>query len=107
MQNNENTPSENKSEYLKKNKKTKKKKKKTVYIDDGSTLYDMSGVRGGIFQPGNHEERRYYRSRFLDSMRTYFDSVRFLLLPMLAVIGMIALLFLILWIAMGGLQTLF
>lgn len=86
-------------------KKDKKKKEKITYIDDGSTVADMSalggkkrssdgknGRNGGAprLLPGHH-------STFREQAQTYFDAVRMMFLPMLVVIGILTLVFLILW----------
>lgn len=57
-----------------------KNKKKTVYVDDGRTLADMSGVSGGM---------RLGKSnvRAKDAWNTYWNAVKMMFLPMLAVIG--------------------
>lgn len=84
-----------------KNKKEKKDKKETkekvVYIDDGSTVADMT--------PGDENgKRREKRERsyaphapLRDQLRTFTDAQRMMLLPMLVMLGIIALAFLILY----------
>jgi len=78
------------------NKKNKKKKTKVVYIDDGSSLADMSGVSGRSRRasrtPGSP------RASFKEQWRTYTDAVKMMFLPMLAVLGVIALAYLIIYI---------
>ncbi len=88
-----------------KKKDKKPKKQKTVYIDDGRTIADMSTV-------GKKRTGSYYgqdlkgggnplSSSFRERAKTYFAAVRMMFLPMLAFMGMIALLFLVLYFAFG------
>ena len=77
--------------------KNKKKKKKPIYIDDGSTVADMSGIRGGI-TPNSHKNSLRPRATFKEQFKTYTDAVKMMFLPMLAVLGIIALAFLIVYI---------
>ena len=76
--------------------KNKKKKKKPTYIDDGSTVADMSGIRGGI-TPRSKDGLRP-RATFKEQFHTYTDAVKMMFLPMLAVLGIIAIAFLIVYI---------
>ena len=76
-------------------KNKKDKKSKPIYIDDGSTVADMSGVRRGG-TPRSHSSRP--RATFKEQFRTYTDAVKMMFLPMLAVLGIIALAFLIVYI---------
>ena len=60
-----------------------KKKEKVTYVDDGRTLADMSGVSGprltrNPFKPA---------PRFKEVWATYWNAVKMMFLPMLAVIG--------------------
>ena len=77
-------------------KNKKDKKSKPIYIDDGSTVADMSGVRRGG-TPRSHSRSRP-RASFKEQFRTYTDAVKMMFLPMLAVLGIIALAFLIVYI---------
>ena len=89
-----------------KEKKEKKKKEKIVYIDDGSTVCDMSGLRQTKkpFMPDVHgynnapKKRQRTPSRWKAIVRTYFDSMKMMLLPMLVFIGIIAIAFFFLWL---------
>ena len=90
----------------------KKKKKKVVYYDDGRTIADMSGLYGK--DDGDSSDSNYrgsYSSRpsqglsfqrpgsgIKDQIRTYFNTVKLMLLPMLVTLGIISVTFLILWI---------
>ena len=75
--------------------KDKKKKKKTVYVDDGRTVADMSGINGGrSLNNGDLSPR----ATFKDKARTYFAAVKQMFFPMLATIGAISVAFLILYL---------
>ena len=80
--------------------KVKKKKEKIIYVDDGRTIADMSAV-GGKRSGGEkgNKERRFTppRATFKEQLETYFGAVKLMFLPMLAVLGIIALAFLILY----------
>ena len=66
----------------------KKKKDKINYIDDGRPLADMYGIAGPRLG------RRVGPSpRFRDVWKTYWNAVRMMFLPMLAVIGAICVIF--------------
>ncbi len=55
----------------------KKKEQKIIYIDDGSTVADMSGT----FRGGRKDARP--RSTFKEKARTYFSVVKKMILPLL------------------------
>ena len=63
----------------------KKKKEKVVYIDDGRTIADMSGVTGGFQLP----ERPAWkpRSSLKEQWETYKAAVKMMIVPMLTVVG--------------------
>ena len=66
-----------------------KKKEKITYVDDGRTLADMSGVSGvrlakDPIKPAN---------RFKEVWQTYWNAVKMMFLPMLAVIGALVVLY--------------
>ena len=92
-----------------KNKREKKEKKeKIVYVDDGSTVFDMSGLEQtqkwfspAKMQQQNTAKRQKQPARWKAIVRTYFDSVKLMLLPMLVFIGIISIAFLLLWLAFG------
>ena len=78
----------------------KDKKQKIRYIDDGSTVSDMSGVgRGGATKPPKSKEKqkarpeRLARSSGREIFRTYIESVKLMFFPMLAVLGLLAIAF--------------
>ena len=69
-----------------------KKKEKITYVDDGRTLADMSGVSGGRYAP---RPRYTPGPSFREAWKTYWNAVRMMFLPMLAVIGGLGILYLI------------
>ena len=93
----------------------KKKKDKPIYIDDGSTIADMSGVgrkRPFDVAPSRANDKRkssghttkrssYRRASFKEQFNTYTQAVKMMFLPMLVVIGIICVVFLILWLLAG------
>lgn len=68
----------------------KLKKEKVVYIDDGRTIADMSGL-----PQRSRWMHRGTTSSFRDIWRTYWSAVRMMFRPMLVVIGFIIAVFLI------------
>ncbi len=68
--------------------KKKKKKEKITYIDDGRSLADMSGIRGGGGARGSLK----------DQAKTFFSAMKMMVLPMLATMGIIAVAFFIMWL---------
>ncbi len=68
----------------------KKKKEKITYIDDGRSLADLSGIKGGLPRKSGGTS-----SRFSDIWRTYWSAVKMMFLPMLVVIGFLIVCFLI------------
>lgn len=81
----------------------KKKKEKVVYIDDGSTISDMSGV-GGVGMFGEKKPRKSapkqapvrYCTSSRERWQTYTDAVKRMFVPMLVVLGAIILIYMIL-----------
>ena len=67
-----------------------KKKKKTQYVDDGSTIADMSNVGGGL--KGKRDTSRP-KSTAKDKWDTYWSTVKQMFLPMLVVLGLITIVF--------------
>lgn len=61
----------------------RKKKEKVVYVDDGRSLADMSGVSS----PGLSGRPSQYRASFKEQWQTYFSAVKMMLKPMLFVIA--------------------
>lgn len=72
----------------------KDRKERTVYVDDGRTLADMSGVTSG-FHLNNRNPARP-RPRAKEVWSTYWNAVRMMFLPMLAVMGGIVVIYIIL-----------
>lgn len=80
-----------------------KKKEKVVYIDDGRTISDMSGV-GGVGMFGEKKPRKTapkqaplrYRTSSRERWQTYTDAVKRMFVPMLVVLGAIILIYMIL-----------
>ena len=73
----------------------KEKKEKIVYIDDGRTIADMSGVDSGA--------SKYFRSTpsystGKERWATFFGAFRMMLLPTAVFAGALALLFGIMWL---------
>ena len=76
-------------------KKEKKKKEKVVYVDDGRTIADMSGVQGGA--------SKYFKgtpsySTGKEKWTTFFDAFRMMLLPTAVVGGGMLVVFGLLWL---------
>lgn len=86
----------------------KKKKDKIIYYDDNSTVSDMSGVRGSRVKtpqgvdrtqadPRAHRrEETKPRSSFKAKVKTYWDTVKTMFVPMLTVLIILAALYLVL-----------
>ena len=85
------------------NKDNKKKKEKIVYIDDGSTIADMSSISGKKSEK-KAEQSKFNpngirpRAPFKEQWKTYTDAVKMMFLPMLAVLGIIALAYLLVFL---------
>lgn len=60
----------------------KDKKEKITYIDDGRSIADMSGVKGGI-PKGNPLKPR---ASLKEQWQTYLAAVKMMITPMLVVI---------------------
>ena len=94
----------------KKHKKNQKKKReKITWIDDGSTIADMSGVGRGLggnrqAKPKPTTKKGKPANRFQECAATYLGAMKMMFIPMLVTLGIICLVFLILWILMGGLS---
>ena len=79
-----------------KDKKDRKKKEKVTYVDDGRTVVDMSQLGGRRRDGSTPSDKRDHS--FRAQWRTYIDSVKMMILPMLCVIGIIFLAFLIFYL---------
>ena len=71
-----------------------KKKEKVIYVDDGRTVADMSGVQRGFRLP----ERSAHtpRPKAKEVWKTYIAAVKMMFTPMLVVIGAILVIYMIL-----------
>lgn len=68
-------------------KKKKEKKEKIRYVDDGSSVADMSGVSGPRLGKRNPSSPRV---SYKDAWHTYWDAVKMMFGPMLfVVVGLI------------------
>jgi len=74
----------------------KKKKPKTIYYDDGRSLADMSSVTNRGREPAG-----VTRSGWRERWQTYFQSVKMMLLPMLVVLGLVAVAFGLLYLLLA------
>ena len=71
--------------------KDKKKREKITYIDDGRTIADMSGLAASKKRTGaSYDRSPAPRSTWRDKWHTYFQSVKYMLLPMLVTLVIIA-----------------
>ena len=71
-----------------------KKKEKITYIDDGRTIADMSAL------PGGHRSRPAWtpRASLKEQWQTYWSAVKMLFLPMLCVVGAMALVYVLMYV---------
>ena len=76
----------------------KSKKEKARYIDDGRTIADMSSL-GGSQLP------RLQRSSLKEQAKTYFTTVKMMLVPMFIVMAAICVIFGILWLVFSLVPT--
>lgn len=93
----------------KKKKNQKKKREKITWVDDGSTVADMSSVGKGLggnrqSNPKPTTKKGKPMNRFQECAATYFGAMKMMFVPMLVVLGIICLVFFVLWILMGGLS---
>lgn len=82
-------------------KKGKTKKEKITYIDDGRTIADMSGISGRGYTPEKKDgfaKPLRYRSPLREQLRTFFNAMGFMLLPTLAIVGILTLAFVIMYL---------
>lgn len=75
-----------------------KKKEKIIWVDDGRTIADMSGVPGSNPKTNSSTTPSRYRASWREKMGTFFDAMGFMLLPTLAMVGLLAVAFLIVYI---------
>ena len=68
----------------------KKKKEKIVWVDDGRTIADMSALGSKAHsQRSEHGKPLRYRAPLKEQLRTFFDAMGFMLLPTLALVGIL------------------
>ncbi len=84
-------------------KKPKKPKEKIRYIDDGSTVADMSGLHPSRPRrlPRRDEGKPAPVTRRGQIFQTYKDAVRAMIAPMLIFIGGMSLVFFLVWLILG------
>lgn len=68
----------------------KNKKQKITYIDDGRPIADMSNLPQGL-----NWNKQGTSSSFRDVWRTYWQATRMMLLPTLAAVGLLVVVYLI------------
>lgn len=73
----------------------KEKKQKVVYYDDGSTISDMSGVKGGLVDK-TRPKKDAPTSTFGEKAKTFISAMKMMFLPMLTVLFVMTMIFLIL-----------
>ncbi len=83
-------------------KRQKKPKKKIKYIDDGSTVVDMSGLSPKPqYRPRSKPGKPTPTTRRGKIWQTYWDAVRAMVGPMLIFIGGMAVIFFLVWLILG------
>ena len=90
----------------KEQKQPKKKKEQIVYVDDGSTVADMSGVKGNTPlrpapRPSYGKQKPQPTTRMGAVWQTYVQAVRSMIGPMLIFLGGMSVVFLLVWIILG------
>jgi hypothetical protein len=81
-------------------KNKKKKKEKIIYIDDGSTVADMSFLRKGSSKnsPAYNSGKSAKASRFKECFKTYIEAVKTMIKPMLVTMIIITIAFLLVYL---------
>lgn len=74
----------------------KNNKKKITYIDDGRTIADMSGLT-----PRTSWTKSGTTSSFKDIWHTYWQATKMMLLPTLAAVGLLLVVYLIVTVIFG------
>lgn len=83
--------------------KNKGKKEKITYVDDGSTIVDMSATKNptkSVKKETTQNNNQYYSpvgNTFKDKARTYFKAVKQMLIPMFVTMLFLCVAFLILY----------
>lgn len=79
-----------------------KKKEKIVWVDDGRTIADMTGIGPVGYRPQKQSQAgskpMKYRAPLKEQLCTFFDVMGMMLLPTLAIVGLLCVLFLIMYI---------
>ena len=75
-----------------------KKKEKIVWVDDGRTVADMSGVGSALNSSPKAPKNVRAHSPLREKLRTFFDTMGFMLLPTLCIMALVAAAFLIFWL---------
>ena len=79
-----------------KNPKDKSEKSKEKYVDDGSTIVDMSALDNYGFRAHGGS-----KSTFKEKFKTYIDTVKLMIIPMLVTIGIITAAYLLLYLILS------
>ena len=79
-------------------KKDKKKKEKIIYVDDGSTVADMSSLSRGGTKATPMGKGKKPRATLKEQFKTYINACRHMIIPMLVTIGIISVAFGIMWL---------
>ena len=79
-----------------KNTKDKSEKSKEKYVDDGSTIVDMSALDNYGFRAHGGS-----KSTFKEKFKTYIDTVKLMIIPMLVTIGIITAAYLLLYLILS------
>lgn len=85
-----------------------RKKEKIIWVDDGRTIADMTGIGRRGYVPPRNEPKAHggtsgskplkYHAPLKEQLRTFFDAMGLMILPTLAIIGLLLVLFLIMYI---------
>lgn len=73
----------------------KKKKEKVVYVDDGRTVADMSGIAGPRL--GNRNPAAP-RASAKEIWKTYWNAVKMMITPMLVVITALVVIYMVMYL---------
>lgn len=73
------------------------KKEKIIYIDDGSTIADMSATPGARQKKNRDSFSASPYASFWEKAGTFLEAMKLMVLPMLFVMGFLGVLFLIVW----------
>ena len=79
-----------------KNTKDKNNKSKQKHVDDGSTIVDMSALDNYGLRAGGGS-----KSTFKERFKTYIDTVKLMIIPMLVTIGIITVAYLLLYLLLS------